>query len=244
MDKDELITFVWIGAVAFVVIAGLVVLVRFLIERRRTKALGELADDMGWSFIADGRRVFEMEMVLTFRLFQQGWRPKARNLLSLQEDRVGAVLFDYRYVIGHGKHRRIRWQTVAATQWKGVFFPDFFLEPRGLLGRFLIGTGSRDITLPANPLFTKRYKLQGYAEEVVRDFFSEDVIGAIQRGGNLCIEGGGQWLMMYRTGERLSPKAIPEFHREVMEIAHAMLHRCDPHAASYADDSEGVEETI
>ena len=245
MEKDDLITFMWIIAIAIVVIVGLVVLARFLIGRRRTKALRDLAGDMGWSFIADGRRVFEMEIVLTFRLFQHRLRPKARNLLSLQKDRIGALLFDYRYLIGsYGGHRQARWQTVAAIHWTGVFFPDFFLQPRGLLEQFLIGTGSRDITLPGNLLFTKRYKLQGHAEEVVQDFFSDDVIGAIERGGHFCIEGGGQWLLMYCPGERLSPGAIPEFHREVMEIAYAMVHRCDPHAASYADDPEGVEEMI
>lgn len=228
MEKDELVTLALIGLLAVALVAGLVVLVRFLLGRRRTKALAELAGDMGWSFVADGRCAFDLEIFLTSHLFQHRQRPKIRNLLSHQEHGVSAVLFDYAYLVGNGRRTWYEWQTVAATQWAGVFFPDFFLEPRGLLGRLLPGEGTRNITLPTNPSFTTRYQLRGHSEEVVRDFFCDEVIAAIRRSDNLCIEGGGQWLMMYRPKDSVAPRHIPAFHNKAMKIARAMVQRCIP----------------
>lgn len=227
ISEELLLEYLWVIPILLLGIPALVFGVRHLLERRRTSALRAVAEQAGYHFVRDGKRVFDMEIAVTFRMFRDVSGPVVRNLLSRQDEATAAIVFDFGHLIMtdvDGPRRRV-WQTVAAQQWRRVFFPDFCLRPQRWFDRLLALGVDRDVALPHVPAFCKRYQVQGHAPAVLRDFLSADVIGVIQQHDDIIIEGGGQWLMMYRHRDRVSPDSIMPFQREAMEIGAAMVRR-------------------
>ena len=204
-----------LGGVAIIVIVVMIVQQRS--ERLRAEALAQIASVSGFEYDREATGVLEMDFV-RFALFGRGRRRAAKHLLRSRDGEMAELVFDYRYVTGGGQHSRSHSQTVAAFQLRGAALPVFSLRPEYLSDKIAGAIGFQDIDFPLHPDFSKRYLLRGTDEHAVRDVFTDARIESVALYDKICIEGGGDWLIVYRTNRRIRPDVFSEFLDEARNV--------------------------
>ena len=94
----------------------------------------------------------------------------------MMEGRNGGLqwkIFDYYYVISHGKSRETRSQTVFLIEKPGINLPHFSLMPENFLTKMANMFMMKDIDFDNHPVFSKKYLLTGSVEDSIRQFFDE-----------------------------------------------------------------------
>jgi len=178
--------------------------------RKRTEAMSEMARMMGWEFRAKDRELLG-ENLIGLRLFEQGRGREFMNVLRGGEGKERILLFDYAYTEGSGKSQHTARQSVAAFERAGRGLPRFELRPENLLHKIGSVFGYRDIDSKDFPAFSKAYLLRGQVEDDVRKVFKPIAIQYLEYNRGWCVEGCGDWLVMYREGRRAEPEDIPAF---------------------------------
>src|SRR5438270_1721626 len=96
------------GIIALVVV---VFVVNWYVEKKRTEAFAKLAESLNFEFQPKGSAELMRELA-SFPLFGQGHSKKMKNLLRGEANGLEVCLFDYRYVVGYGKHQQTHQQSV------------------------------------------------------------------------------------------------------------------------------------
>ena len=128
------------------------------------------------------------------------------------------LVFDYRYTVDRGKRRWVVWQTAALARLQARAVPAFELRPEQLLHKLGAFVGQQDIDFSAYPEFSKHYLLRGARTDEVRALFDRDVLRFFAERPSWSVEGGGGWLVMYRSGQRVLPEQLRQFMDDVRHI--------------------------
>jgi hypothetical protein len=188
----------------------------FLYVRARRKAAERArlmqiaAGQFGWAFAPTAS--FSMFQGLEqFQLFSQGHSKEILNMLYADVDGMRAAIFDYAYVVGHGKNRHRSYQTVAYYQSGKLSLPFFTLRPESTLHKIFGAFGYQDIDFGNRPEFSGRYLLRGQDENGIRRAFTDAVLSFYESNPRLSTEGGGNQLFFYQEGVSVPPENVSQF---------------------------------
>jgi len=201
----------------FVAFGVVIAVVAFVVNRRhergRTDALRRFARMRGFEFREKPER-----LPLGTRLFREGRRGRAHNLLSRDGMNEGALLFDYRFVRSAGQHSSVQNQTVAAFRRDGRSFPPFELRPENVLHKIGHLLGWRDIDFDNRPDFSSRYLLRGPDEAAIRRFFTPDLLAFFEKNPGWWVETENASVVVYRESRRAKPDDLATFLDEAKRI--------------------------
>jgi hypothetical protein len=209
-----------IAGVAVVVFA-IFVLAR-VVEQRRVEGLQALAANRGFDFEREAETLPQSAFA-HLRLFQRGHGRRAHNVIKAGRGDDACWCFDYRWVIGSGKHRRVNHRSVVAWRLPDARLPAFELFHEHFFHRIGAALGMQDIDFAEFPEFSKRYVLRGDDEQAVRSLFTSQRITVFEGLASIGAEGAGEWLVVYHTRRRVAPRNIPEFMEQAAAVRRAFV---------------------
>ena len=205
-------------AMALGALAVAVIYAPFYYAKRR-RFLQQLALASGFSFDEKAESL-PQELLSSLPVFNTGHSQEAFNLLSCDCGGSRLLVFDYTYVTGHGKHKTGHEQTIVVVQGSRLL-ARFSLSPEGLGDKFLQLFGYQDIDFPENPEFSRMYLVRGEDELAVRQLFSMEAMMQLQSSPGWTLEGGGQWLALYKTGKLQYMENVEDYIAQARVIASA-----------------------
>ncbi len=209
-------------------------------ERARTHAVAGAAAQMGFSFEARARLPAELRSFSTFH------RPRTiTNVIKGRRGGAEVLCFDYaRHAVpsggeGHSNARAAALShTVAAFCTPGKAWPAFTLQPGGRLNRLPVWAASafRVVQLDAGTDFSRRYLLRSAERDPtgVRGLFTTSVQNLFAASDAACewsVEGGDEWLIVYRNGQLTEPAGYDAFVGQAVQVV-GILGGAVPQAAS------------
>ena len=211
--NEGLIVILFIGAMIALAIIG------YIADQRRTDAVKQLADTMGFSYLEDSSSYLP-DTIWQFDLFNKGRRRKVRNLIQGNLDAGNVAIGDYQYTTGSGKHKHTYRQTVVFIESDQLHLPSFLLSPENIFHKIGDLFGYYDIDFDAYPEFSTRYLLRGSNERAIRQQFHDGVLSFYQRRPGMSSEGIGRILIYYKQNQCLPPK-------DWKSLLHEALEACD-----------------
>ncbi len=200
---DEQTNWVLVGLVAAVV--GAIVFKQRL-EKKRSAALGEAAARLGLSFRERDAEI-RRESFTRLPLFEKGRRRRFRNVGRGPD----LLVFGYEYTTGRRRRTRRHRQTVVARRLEGAALPAFQLTPERLFDRIGVAFGGQDIDFEADPAFSSAYRLRSGDEAAARELLRVELRHELTLEKDWCLEGQGEWLVLYQRKRRVSPDALDGF---------------------------------
>jgi hypothetical protein len=199
--------------IAFVIV---VVAVSAAIERKRTEALRKTAEEFGFEFKPEPGVGFLGDLS-EFHLFNQGHSRTFKNLMRGVANGLDVCIFDYRFVVGHGKHQKVWQQSVFAVRCEAMSLPLFSLRPENIWHKIGTWFGYQDIDFESHPRFSKQYLLRGPDEEAIRAAFTPKALDYFHERSGKSVEGRGDLIVYYRS-RRLAPEQTRSFMEEGFEV--------------------------
>lgn len=187
----------------------------------RTKMLQRLCGELGLQFTADGPTL-DPGQLGGLTSFQGIDNPRAENVMSGRLAGAEALVFDHSYrtrQINPGSSISVS-ETMALFRFPGGAFPRFELSREGFLK-----DGYQDIDFASHALFSKRFQLRGDDESAVRKLFDGRVLEFFESRSDdfkETIEGGGEYLVVYRSGRIVSAGKLKAFIEEAIAVASAL----------------------
>jgi hypothetical protein len=195
--------------VAFIVAA-------FFLARHRRKGLERVAQEMGFSFDADGEK---LEPGGFHNLPLLARNTGLSNALRGSVRTGEAVVLDVE--TGSGKSSQTH--TVACLKLAGKQFPGFEMRPENMFHKIGSVFGYKDIDFQENEEFSKSYLLRGEDETAIRMLFHPGRLAFFEQHKGWCVEGAGEWLAIYKSGKTVGPSNVRGFIEEATGVASAFL---------------------
>ncbi|MFL5340445.1 MAG: hypothetical protein ACJ8F7_09860 [Gemmataceae bacterium] len=201
------------GVVALVAV---ILILSWYMEKKRTEAFAKLAESLNFEFQPLGSAELMRELA-SFHLFSLGHSKKIKNLLRGEANGLEVCIFDYRYVVGHGKHQQTHQQSVFLGRADDMDLPRFSMRPESIWHKIGGLLGYKDIEIDTHPKFSKMYLLKGPDADEIREAFGPEVLEYFEDRPKLNVEGDGGLLLFYRY-TRLKPEQIRDFLAEGFEV--------------------------
>ncbi len=198
-------------------------LVRRRNERERTEAIRQASLHLGMSFVAEDEGLASQSFS-GLPLFQKGDSTKTKNVLRGSSGDGEVVVCDYDYTVSHGETSNTFRQTVAAFRLRAEL-PDFSMSPENILHRIGEVFGMQDIDFETHPEFSRSYRLRGSDEAAIRELFGSAVLEHFTNERGWSLEGGGEWLVIYRASKRVAPEDLAAFLQQTTGIARVFRDR-------------------
>jgi hypothetical protein len=228
VDKQltSILTILAVGGFIVLLIGVLIVaaIVQSKREQERTRQLQSSASLLGLQFAATAPMNW-IPSLEKFSLFNQGHTKNITNTMYGQIDGVKAALFDYQYVIGHGKNRSTHNQSVVYFESTNLTLPFFTLRPESTFHKVIAAFGYQDIDFGNRPEFSKQYLLRGPDEQAVRNTFDDSALGFYEMNRGSCTDGGGNQLFVFRQGHRIVPLEAQSFMNWAVEVKNLFARR-------------------
>ncbi len=193
-------------------------------ERERTQQLIGLANLMGWQF-SETVPLSWIPNLERFTLFNQGHSKSLNNVMYGELEGMKAALFDYYYVVGHGKHRSTYNQSVVYFEPRDLSLPFFSLRPEHTFHKIIAAFGYQDIDFGNRPAFSGEYLLRGADEPAVRNLFNDALLGFYEMNQGSSADGGGNQLFIFRQNQRTAPHETQAFIDWALQIARMYVRR-------------------
>ncbi|MBT4864050.1 MAG: hypothetical protein HON53_02875 [Planctomycetaceae bacterium] len=191
-------------------------------EKKRTENLRAIAAELSFGFAEGDERL--LAHLGEFPLFSKGSDRKMNNVLQGTSSDTEVSLFDYRYTTSNGKNSQIHRQTAVCFRSKRLDLPNFTLQPESWFHKIGTMLGYQDIDFADYPEFSRKYLLRGDDEESVRDLFTAATIEQLDGQTGICLEGRGNWLIVYRAGKRAKPMEVQDFLATGFDVYAAFAH--------------------
>lgn len=198
----------------FIGIIVVVLLVTSYLAKRRRQGLERAAQEMGFSFEAEGINLAS-EGFLGLPLLKRN--TGLSNVLRGSVTSGEAVVLDCQ--IGSGKSAQT--QTVACLRLPGMQLPEFELRPENIFHKIGAAFGYKDIDFEGNEGFSKSYLLRGPDEAAVRALFHPGLLAFFEQRTGWSVEGAGEWLAVYKQAKSIAPSKIRESLEEATQVATA-----------------------
>jgi hypothetical protein len=181
--------------------------------KRQREELQLLAARSGFTFAAEDVIGLQQRLQL-FALMRKGHSKKVRHVLIGEHGGRQVILFEYVYVIGHGKHRHTHTQYCCMWQ-VPVQISRLVIRPEGFFDRVGDWFTGRDIDFADDPAFSDAYVISGDDESQVRALLTPAVRAFLLRSGLQCLEMVGDLALLYGRRSGL------EVHRceELLELS-------------------------
>ena len=193
-------------------------------EKERTRQLQSTAGLLGLQFVAEAPMNW-IPNLAKFALFNQGHSKSIGNMMYGEIDGVKAGLFDYEYVVGHGKNRSTHRQSVVYFEPNNLSLPFFSLRPENTFQKIIAAFGYQDIDFGNHPEFSSRYILRGPDEQAVRSLFSDAALRFYEMNQGSCTDGGGNQLFLFRQGYKMQAHESQSFINWAVEIKNLYARR-------------------
>lgn len=215
-------------ALLTILLLGLGAVWNLVTRPKKQEELRRIAATLGMSFDSmmdlSGRAFFQ------FPLFQKGRELSTEDVLHGTTGGHEVLFFTYEYQIGEGEGTR--WptsQTVAAFRVEGRRLPHFRMKPQPFSSLFR----PRGMNFDSHKRFSNGCLLQGDDERAIRSMFDAPLLELFSRESGWCVEGGDEWLVIYKHGHRVARKSLPDHMTRMSEIA-----RLFPNSDGQASHSE------
>ena len=209
------------GWIALVVIGCLI---GWSVRRRRaeqrTSDLRETAEELDLEFHADGDESLTGRLS-GFPIMNIGRKKKLFNLSVAATPEVTLFLFDYSYITGHGKSKRVRRQSVAVAESTDLLFPEFHLRPERRLDAIGSLLGRQDIDFDDHPEFSSTFVLKSDVEQETRDFFDPELLDFFSSQPDISFEAAPDRFVFFRRWKQIKPQT--QEVRLFLGEAHALL---------------------
>jgi len=224
-----------IGVIVLVVFVVLITWLQDQKQSRRTRHLRRQAEILGLTY-SESSRPQLLEQARRFLLFAQGHKGSARNVMSgtravpgSETEEVVVEVFEYTFSAPFGRYIESWRQSVVRLTDRSLELPSFSVTPEAVFEIMIRNArdpelrerlaGTAGISLREHPDFTKRMHLQGPARKAIRTLFSDDLVAFFEAHADLCCEGSGPYLILYRFNKLVSPKRTSEILDEVLQVS-------------------------
>ena len=138
--------------------AGLIVVIIFIVHTlavQRRKKTAAYAISLGWQFTSEKDKKMH-DRYASFRCLRRGHSRYAYNIMSGKRDGRDVTAFDYHYVTGHGKSRRVHNFSALIIQSPMPLRP-LYLRPENIFDRMTDFFGYNDIDFESAEFSRKFY---------------------------------------------------------------------------------------
>jgi hypothetical protein len=185
-----------------------VILVIFLVRRgnarKRTETLSSVAAELDLEFHPDGDEALQLQLS-EFPLMNKGRKGQLTNVCAGGTDEVRLWIFDYRFITGHGKHRRVHRQTAVAMESAVLDVPEFRMRPERMFDRVGQMLGLQDIDFEGHLQFSQQFVLQSEMAEATRDFFDTGLLDFFADRPGWSFETRAGSFVVYRPRQLVEP---------------------------------------
>ena len=211
------------------VIVGIVCSIIYISRRReraRTEKLTTIFQELGFPFQAAVDPV-RLEHLAGFPLMNIGRGKQLTNVISVEGPIADIAMFDYRYVTGHGRSRKVRKQTVMSVESTSLVHPVFNLRPEGFWSKVGAAFGGQDIDFIEHPEFSENYVLKGESEEEVRIYMDTMLLDFFAAQNKICCEAREGTILYYHRYTRVEPdtEQVQKFMEAGMGVFEELLTR-------------------
>jgi len=215
MSEDTITMYVVLGIFSIVIVG---IILYFINEKARTKALKGLAGWMGLAFENKPKDDTAFRLS-SLNFFPGAHSHKVFNMLSGMHKENQWKIFDYRYTIGHGKHSQTYSQTYAMMLSNDFRVPRFSLNTQHFFHKIGKVFGLKDIDFKDYPVFSKKYLLKSQDEDMIRMLFVPEVLDFFQRQQKMIhMIAQDTMLVFYYHRKRLAPREVRPFLDTAAEL--------------------------
>ena len=190
-----------------IALVGLVVLAVALVVacRRddRAKAFEAAAPGLGMHFLED----LPEESAEAIRSLPSFAR-RTRNFFPRVLASPDVIVFDWVWVDDRLKDRNRESQTVFALREAGADLPRFLLAEKDAITKGDEQAAGSLVQFTTPPEWNDRFALHGEAKSALRELFPADVRSSFRLPSDVRIEGGGEWVVVYRPGRTVVPATV------------------------------------
>jgi len=156
----------------------------------------------------------------TFRLFRRGGRRRITNICIYKSDfhEHQFRLFDYEYTISTGKTSQTFRQTVFMAMSKETGMPGFRMQPESIFHKIGSFLGLQDIDFEHFPGFSKSYMLRGEDEDLIRDYFTDDILHYFSHEKDWHLEALNFYFIMYRDRKLCAEDDFENFFKKGAKV--------------------------
>jgi len=214
---DLIVPVLILGAILLGLTAALAAVRRFR-DQKRKDALIQKAHTNDLTYLEADPDIQD-EPFMSFHLFHLGYSRDFTNVMRGKVKGMTAAFFDYKYTISEGRTTSTTRQTVACYKLEEASVPTFELHPE-IVGKKIASLfGYQDIRFDAPSEFSKYFLLRSPDETASRPYFTEKMRGEFKKDSEWSVEGGGQWVIVYRPGQRITPENFKSFIRDTRRTA-------------------------
>ena len=189
-------------------------------EKKRTAALKEVAEKLGFDFVLKDEPATFLDGL---PLHSRGYGKKLSGLMRGRSDSFDLALFDYRYVTGGGRSSQTRQQSVVWFQSTGLDLTDFSLASRSFWHTVRGWFGQPEIFFDTHPLFAKKYVVLGSNEAAIRELFNGQLLEFFEQRTGWSMEGLDDRLLLYQPAKRWPAAKFPELLETGLQVL-ALIH--------------------
>ena len=202
---------------------GVGLAVYFAVYKRR-KELELFASSSGLAFEPEADRIPSFEGS-GIALFDQGRSRKYSNLIFFSggSGAEKAYFFDYSYVTGRMRRRRVHRFTPVCFEFLKPVFPRFELRPETFLEPIGDMAGFVDIVVEGFPDFSKRYRLAGPDKEAVLAFFKPRALRFLEQHPGWRIQASGARIVIFGREGDIPASVYREYMEECKDLVHSMV---------------------
>lgn len=187
-------------------------------ERKRKKALMELAERRGLNFIEKGADSM-LDEVSMFRQFEGKTVHAIRHVIIGRAGDANLLFFDYTiHNPNGGKNSSIQQGSVILVSSDYLNLPEFHLRPETFLDRFnILPDSAADINIDSEPEFSGKYVLNGKDPEKVISALNRKTIDLLVSHWPLTVEASGDRFIVSNL-MRVSKGQIDRFFDDAIAL--------------------------
>ncbi len=197
------------GSVILLFVA--ILMISYTVVKRRGKArtenLQKTMAELGLDFEPLGDESLLLELS-SLPLFNRGRGKKITNLIEADTADLQMQVFDYQFITGHGKSRKVHRTSVVLVRSGTLVLPGMQVRPRkafadGIKAMF----GGGGIAMDQYPEFAKNYVVESAQPDQTRDFLDAKMVAACERNPGCSFECQSGVLLHFRAGKRTDTDA-------------------------------------
>lgn len=158
-----------------------------------------------------------------FGLFNFGSSQKISNVLIEKSLDSENYLFDYQYVVSTGKSSVRFEQTVFFVNSKQLSLPQFVQKPETFFTNLMAYLGFNDIDFAKFPEYSDKFHLKGEFEEVIRFYFSEELLQLLSDQKSFNMEAMNYYFILYHQNKLINTSELKAFRNLGMMLYNLFL---------------------
>lgn len=191
-------------------------------EKERSAAFQVLANQLNLKY--ESQNDFGLIKQLSdFGLFKYGSSQKISNLLTEKAFDSENYLFDYQYVVSTGKSAVRFEQTVFFVNSKQLSLPQFVQKPESFFTNLMAFLGFDDIDFAKFPEYSDKFHLKGEYEEVIRFYFSEELLQLLSDQNSFNMEAMNYYFILYHQNKLIHTSELKAFRNLGMMLFNLFL---------------------